>query len=125
MNEGPVKPAKNLDEQEKKRKALKLLILPMALGIAGLGLWVLSFSLEVSRVVSIIMMTAGGLCWGISGALSLRVILATIQMQQGKGEPSKEQLQKSQPKMKWLSIAIIVLFTALMFVASLFIFTSQ
>ena len=120
MNEGPVKPAKNLDEEERKRKLLKLM-LPMGLGIAGMGLWVLSFSLDVSRVVSIIMMTTGGLCWGISGALSLRVILATIQMQQGKGEPSKEQSQK----MKWLSIAIILLFTVLMFVASLFIFTSQ
>lgn len=121
MNEGPVKPTNSPDEQERKRRLQKLM-LPMGLGIAGMGLWVLSFSLDVSRVVSIIMMTAGGLCWGISGALSLRVILATIQMQQGKRELSKEQLQKSQPKTKWLSIAIIVLFTALMFIASLFMF---
>ena len=121
MNEGPLKPANNLDEQEKRRKALKVMIPSMCLGIVGLGLWILSFSLDVSRTVSIIMMTIGGLCWGISGALSLRVILTAIQTQQ-QGTPSQKQLQKNQSKIKWLSIAVILLFTVVVFIASLFIF---
>jgi hypothetical protein len=67
------------------------------------------------------MMTIGGLCWGISGALSLRVILTAIQMQR-QGTPSQKQLQKNQSKIKWLSIAVILFFTAVVFIASLFIF---
>jgi uncharacterized membrane protein YuzA (DUF378 family) len=123
MNEGPLKPANNPDEQERKRRALKVMIPSMCLGIAGLGLWVLSFSLDVSRTVSIFMMTIGGLCWGISGALSLKVILTAIQMQR-QGTPSQKQLQKNQFKIKWLSIAVILLFTAVVFIASLFIFNN-
>jgi hypothetical protein len=69
------------------------------------------------------MMTIGGLCWGISFALSLRVILTAMQMQR-QGTPSQEQLQKNQSKIKWLSIAAILLLTAGMFIASLFIFSS-
>ena len=123
MNEGPLKPINNSDEQERKRRAIKVMIPSMCLGIAGLGLWVLSFSLDVSRTVSILMMTIGGLCWGTSGALSLRAILTAIQMQQ-QGTPSQEQWQKNQSKIKWLSIAVILLFTAITFIASLLIFHS-
>ena len=118
MSEGPVKPTNNPDQQERKRKLQKLLLLPMCLGIAGLGLWVLSFSLGVSHPVAIFIMTTGGLCCGISVALSIRVTLPMIQMQQSKEEPAKKQWQK----MKWLSIAVIVLFTALFLIASFMIF---
>ena len=123
MNEGPLKPINNSDEQERKRRAIKVMIPSMCLGIAGLGLWVLSFSLDVSRTVSIFMMTIGGLCWGISGASSLRVILTAIQMQR-QGTPSQKQLQKNQSKIKGLSIAVILLFTVVVFIASLFIFNN-
>jgi hypothetical protein len=48
MNEEPVKPSTTPDVQERKRKALKVLLPCMCLFIVGAGLWVLSFSLDVS-----------------------------------------------------------------------------
>ncbi|MFA5374795.1 MAG: hypothetical protein WC455_03445 [Dehalococcoidia bacterium] len=122
MNEGTNKPILSPEQQELKRKAQKILLPGGLLFIGGLGLWVLSFSLDVSRIVSVLMTTIGGLCWGIAVALSIPVYFLLIRMQQGKGAPSEEQALKNKTTTKRLQIAAIVLFTALMLVASLFIF---
>ena len=122
MNEGTVKATNNTDQQARKGKLQKVRVLVMVLFIVGCGLWALSATLGVSHPVAIFIMTTGGLCCGISVALSIRTTLPMIQMQQRKEVPSKKQLQKNQPKIQWLAIAVIFLFTALFFMASLVIF---
>lgn len=120
MNAWSVKTTKNPDSQERIRKLQKARFLPMGLFIVAFGLWVLSLYLGVSHpVVSILIMTIGGLCVGIAVVWSLRVILLRIQIQQDNGEPAKEQLQKRLSKIKWLSIVIC---TAFWFIISLLLF---
>ena len=128
MNEGPIKPTNSLDEQERKRRLQRLLPAMLSIlivCIAGFVLAVFSCTLNVSHTASIVMMTSGGLCWGISIAIWLRMNLPTMIMQQGKGAPSKElQFLQKLSKVRWLPIAVIIFYTAVMFVLSLLLFHS-